>query len=863
MPTGLDPRIVGLINSTPLPNNFTGGDGLNYSSYFFNAPQIEKQYDFVSKFDLKIADNNLLYVRYAQGKQNSFGDIANGGQRIFPDSPNLVNTFRDPKNIAINNRWSPTAKFTNEFVFGVNLFGFSFDTAEPDPTFPFTFNLVSTSNTNFTYNARRVRTIQLVDNMTFDFSPHIIKTGINFRFNRQVDDRSSIAGTNVEPVIGFSNGSFSYTGFGLPATGINATDLTNLQNTVNNYLGRIGSITQGYVASLENPGQFAPPLSRWDFTAKYPEYDVYIQDTWKFRPNLTLDLGVRWEAKLNPSSDDRTILVPNQSLTFGSAPSNTVRWVEGDLFKTDLNNFSPSVGFAYDPFKNGKTSIRANYRLSYDRFPSQLFAANIYQNAPGNTVSGTISGSSAASLNLLIRNGIPNVAPTGTPDSLRQPPVFTTNSITVIDPDLQFPENHQWFVGFQREIWGKNLVEVNYIGRRGTHLFGGYDTNQVNINASGFGETFLQAFNRMRADPTYNSLLINALFTGSSADNTGSATFRGITAVNTALTARPIDGGGAVGTAALAVSQRSCQTADVTAGRCTSTAQQLIGRTIGNPFFFQSFPQFAGSLNVLDSNDVSRYNGLELIFKRRIDKGLAFQIGYTYSLSKDTRSFDPTFTTVSRGAVQSASSTPFDNSNRRFNYAWSDFDRRHVLQATYIYDLPVGRGRQFLGEMPKALDLIVGGWQVSGLLNLASGRPFTVYSGVNTFGNAVNSTANCNGCTRDMGTLIQDGTPATNYWFSQAQRDMFSVPNAGELGNTGRNFFIGPRQFQTDISLTKKFSFTERLSFDLRVDAKNLTNSPSYGIPTATVTSAGSLGRIANAVTSFSRKIQFSGKLNF
>ncbi|MBO0211749.1 hypothetical protein, partial [Vibrio sp. Vb0877] len=71
------------------------------------------------------------------------------------------------------------------------------------------------------------------------------------------------------------------------------------------------------------------------------------------------------------------MLAPNQLFTIGATPTNTLRWQEGKLFPDDWNNFGPSVGFAWDPFKSGKTSIRANYRLSYDRFPSQVFANSI------------------------------------------------------------------------------------------------------------------------------------------------------------------------------------------------------------------------------------------------------------------------------------------------------------------------------------------------------------------------------------------------------------------------------------------------------------------------------------------------------
>lgn len=86
--------------------------------------------------------------------------------------------------------------------------------------------------------------------------------------------------------------------------------------------------------------------------ANYPELDFYVQDNWRLRPNFVVDLGVRWEAKLNPSSEGRPILVPNQGFTLGSAATNTLRWAAaGDLFKNDYSKILPSIGFAWDPFK--------------------------------------------------------------------------------------------------------------------------------------------------------------------------------------------------------------------------------------------------------------------------------------------------------------------------------------------------------------------------------------------------------------------------------------------------------------------------------------------------------------------------------
>lgn len=849
---GLDPKLLAVINSTPLPNNFSAGDGLNTAGYTFGTPGRERQYDFVTKFDYKFNDNNQLYVRYAQGEQNTFGDGgANGGRPIFPNSPNIVDTFRSPKNFAANYRWSPTANVTNEFIFGISTFAFKFDTPEPDASLPYAFNNSATPNINFSYNARSVKTYQYIDNLTWIKGNHIVKGGINFRFGKAFDDRSNVAGSvngftlQIEPLVRFDAPTASLSAFNLPTTGINtANDLPRLRGTINDLLGRIGTYAVAYVSDPDNPNQFAPAGTRWTFTATYPEYDFYAQDTYKFRPNLTFDLGLRWEFKLTPKSDGRPILAPDKPFTIGAPPANDIKFVEKKLFNNDLNNLSPSIGFAWDPFKDGKTSVRANYRLAYDRFATFLFSSSIFQSTPGNTFQGTNAAFNQAGN--LIRNGLNvNLAPTTTPDSLRQPAAFGTGSITVIDPDLKFPEIHQYAVSFQREILKNAVLEVTYIGKRGTNLIGGYNSNQVNLRASDprcGSQTFLDAFiavqNSTNASNPNGVCLINYLINGNNNSGAGTATFR--TQFSSQL------GTNSVGAVAQTLSQRT--------GTTSLTANGF------SQYFFQRYTQYLGGLFVIDSNDYSRYNALELIFKRRFNRGLGFQLAYTLSKSKDTRSFDPAFTTVSTGSSQAASSTPFDINDRSLNYAPSDFDRRHQFQATYVYELPFGRGRTFGSGIPKALDYIVGGWQLAGNVLWTSGSPFTVYSGANTFSNVVQSTADCNGCNPHIGELVQEN--GTNYWFSAETRAKFSNPATGTNGNTGRNFFIKPRYFQADMSVTKKFKLTERFNFDLRLDARNVFNTVSFDNPTAVLTST-IFGRIRDSVISGSRKMQVSVKLNF
>jgi hypothetical protein len=873
---GLDPTTQRLINAAPLPNNFTTGDGLNTAGFSFGAPQIEKQYDFVIKVDHAFNDRNTIYVRYAQGAQNTFGDNGNAGLRSFPDSPfNRTDTFRNPKNIAFNYRWTPTATITNEFVVGLNKFAFLFTNPDPTPV-PFILNLPRDpfSVVPTIDNQREITTYQLVDNISFVKGSHTFRGGINFRFQTHDDTRSSVGGFNINPQVTFSrtvnppptSGSFN---FNLPAAGagsINNADRNNLQSAINDLLGRVGNIQQSFVA--ESDSAYAAPGTHFLYVSKYNEYDFFFQDTWKIRSNLTFDYGVRWEPKMSPRSGaDDVVLRPDRPIRLGETPTDQIRFVEGKLFDDDWNNFAPSIGFAWDPFKNGKTSIRANYRLAYDRMNTFLASSAIFPNTPGTTL-GINDATFAARPNETsrLRFGLPQLAPTATPAALRQPVPFSTASLTVFDPSTRFPKTNQWSLSLQREVRHGFVFEANYIGRKGVGLFGAYDVNQVNIFASDArcpGETFLAAFNTIRSGTATTSCLANLLFTGSTANNTGSASFR--STFSSELNQ------GSVASAALLMSQR------VVGGN-----RQIVTNGF-TPSFFQPYSQFTGGLNVIDSNDFSTYHGLELQISRRVGRGLLMQMAYTLSKSMDTRSFDPAFTVVARttntgtGASPSGQNTPLDIRNRRLNYARSDFDRRHALQGYVVYDLPFGRNRRFLKDSSGIVNQVVGGWEVATSMILQSGRPFTVYSGAFTVSNVVLSPANCSSCSPGMSDVVLDPSTGTTFIFTPEQRALFSTPAPGELGNTGRNFFTGPRFFNLDMTIRKKFHFGERRNLEFRADINNLTNTPSFEFPIAATASIGTqspgftgspstnstFGRIRDSVNSNSRRIQLGIKFNF
>jgi outer membrane receptor protein involved in Fe transport len=163
--------------------------------------------------------------------------------------------------------------------------------------------------------------------------------------------------------------------FKLPSDINTTTDRPRLQQSINELLGRVGTMRQAFVA--ESNDKFAPPGTDFLFDARFAEYDSYVQDTWKLRPNLTIDLGVRWEIRKAPDSKGVAILRPDKPFTVGSDPSNALRWEEGNCLMM-TGTTSPLLSGCWDPFKDGKTSVRANYRLTYDRLNTFVFSSFIF-----------------------------------------------------------------------------------------------------------------------------------------------------------------------------------------------------------------------------------------------------------------------------------------------------------------------------------------------------------------------------------------------------------------------------------------------------------------------------------------------------
>ncbi len=831
---GLDRTLQALIAKSPLPNRFDVGDGLNTAGFVFSPDEAERQRDQTIRIDHIINPKNTIFGRMTYGYAKTLCDSVNGGLRIFPGADCLVNTNRTSYNAALNWRANPTPNITNELVAGWNQFLFAF----PNPFFDLSRTSYSAPVAiaeSYTFgNERQLKTAQLVENFSWLRGSHALKFGGNFRYQQHLDSRGSVGGVNVGQIVDFARATnvVDPTAFGIPADINQTVDRANFETHINYLLGRVGSITRAFVADGATDS-FKADIFKFD--ARFPEYDFYMQDTWKVRRNLTIDVGLRWEFKGRPGNPDNRIFTPNQNITAGAPPSTTVRWAPGDLYGNQTKNWGPSLGFAWDPFGTGKTSVRANYRLAFDRIPTFLLSSFVFPNTPGTSI-GVVNRTFGQGGGRLA--DLPNTTlPTQKPSALAQPIAYSDASITAVDPGLQTPKTNMWSFSLQREIAKRTVVEATYIGRRAYNLMGAYNVNQAEIFRNGF----LEAFNVVKAggeSPLMNNLL--RADTRVRAGESGSQFVRrqyGPSVNNNSV--------------AFIANQLS---------RVLVGGQNLPAASGLGANFFNPYPQFGGGLTLIDSNDWSTYHALQVSLNRQFQTGASINLIYTLSKSLDTRSFDPTFTAAAGGAGQSASSSPFDIFNRKLNYGISDFDRTHVLQSTFVYELPFGKGQRVMGSAGPWLNRLIGGWQLGGLFRATSGRPFSVYSGENSFSSYVGAFADCNGCTRSDGQVkTENGFP---WYFEPSLRSKFSLPAAGTLGNTGRNFFRGDMLVNLDLSFLKRTRITERLGFEIRADMTNFTNTPSFGFPTTTVTSP-LFGRIGGSISSTARQTMLGAKLTF
>jgi hypothetical protein len=258
------------------------------------------------------------------------------------------------------------------------------------------------------------------------------------------------------------------------------------------------------------------------------------------------------------------------------------------------------------------------------------------------------------------------------------------------------------------------------------------------------------------------------------------------------------------------------------------------------------YPQYSG-INGDMFNALSNYNSVQLSLRKRFTNGISYDANYTYSKFLDTQD---SAGWGGRGGTQYYQ----DAFNPARNYGYSNLDIPHALRGDVVYQLPFGVGKRYVSQ-PGLFDALIGGWQASVIFVATSGTPYTPIFSSNSSTGAQAGTLYPN--------LVGDpnlSNPTLRAWYNKAA---FAKPALYTFGNSGRNILRGPKMTDVDFSLGKSFHVPrlEGSALQIRIDATNVLNHPSFANPNNTVDAANA--GVISGTTVGGRNIQLGARFYF
>jgi hypothetical protein len=552
------------------------------------------------------------------------------------------------------------------------------------------------------------------------------------------------------------------------------TEFLHVQTKINDLNATIGSLSFQNRFSRRDPNLpggsavadlllgLPTSLALTSFTVMDQGQDMqfyFIQDDYKVTSRLTLNLGLRYEFATPPREKN------NNFANFDPKTGATIFAKDGDIFDRSLihpdrNNFAPRIGFAYSP--TSRWVIRGAYGIFYTHTVRQGREGLLGFNPPflvDNLIQTNVMGAQA----------VPSAAPfrlvNGYPSGLLDP--NTLNPTTVLrraqDPNQRTPYIQQYNFGIQYELLKDLLLDVAYVGNKGTKLNGFRNLNQraVTTNANG----------------------------------------------SQSAGARP-------------------------------------------------FPTL-GDIQWMENRVNSSYHSLQTRLEKRFSAGLTGLISYTWGKAL-TQSPDHISTSGGGAGVDVGTfRQPQDGNNLRAERGLAEFDIKHRFVASYIYELPFGRGRRFGNDWNAAADLLLGGWQVTGIHALQSGLGLTATLGGATVLNIGGERLARPNLAGDP--VLPESQRTLQKWFNTDAFAAFN-PSPRAFGTAGVGIMRGPGLVNFDFTLAKNFNLTERRYFQFRTELFNAFNRANFGPPNIARDSSG-FGQILSAANA--RIIQFGLKFYF
>jgi hypothetical protein len=672
----------------------------------------------------------------------------------------------------------------------------------------------------------------------------------------------------------------------------NTTQQGNARSLYALLTGRISYITGMYKYDKSAGQYIQKPLQHFDLNELAKAGGIFIQDSWHFLPNLTVNMGFRWD--FTAASTDLNGMYHSANLSSIWGPSGV-----GNLFKpgTLTGNMNPtideianpynswyvtpqpSLGIAWSPkfgdgllkkiLGDGNTVIRSSFSYRNYTVPYQYFWNNAtdygsfyYQFYTATARNSTAPGSFAPG-SLFLGQSYPSFS--YDPSSyLKSIPAgnFTFNNssqgngINGMDYNISQPTIMSWTFGIQQKLGKSRALEVRYNGNRALHQWLSLNVNEVNVFENGFLDEFVKAQNNLKinggssfanlnpAGGTVALPIMTAAFTG---DKNGSQTASGfrngtfITNLNT----------GGVGAMASTLTTYGsvpyfCNLVGASFAPCARMGYTGAGG--GYPInFFQANPYGSGiPVTVMTDPGYSNYNAMQVDFRQQYWHGLQFNVNYTWSHSLGVAPGG-----TAGGNDWTGAYTTYTLRNLRESYG-PTIDVRHVVNISGNADLPFGSGKMFFNRKGP-LDRVIGGWNVGTIMTIRSGSVGRITGGYSTFNNLADGGVNLNGITREdlQNAVGLYRTPSVGIGVVQMIDPKFRTTGVGAntqyiTANTtpgkyvGSFYIYGPGSVECDMSINKVTTITERSKLTFQAQFLNAFNHPIFrGVPSGGVRGSG------------------------
>lgn len=856
---GENAAVLALLQTYPLPNDPTSGDGLNTSGFRFAANERRKFDTYIARIDYNLTSDgrNSLFWRGNLQNDNQGGAPQFPGQApsstLLDDSkgfgtgytavlsPNKVNTFR----------WGFTRQAGANS--GISLL--------PEVTLAGLDSPASFSRSS----QYRVPVHNLIDDFSWTKGSHTLQFGANVRLidNYRSNYNNSFPSANINLGwllnSGIANRNVPFDPALAGYTPVSDGFGRQYDNTV---MTLVGMVTQGNAIynydKTGTPLALGSPLVR-DF--KWNEYESYAQDSWKVTRNLTVTYGLRWTLLQPPYESHGNQVGPCVLSGSTCTPISLTNWLntstqqgaiggaainaphisfapngqangKAPFWNWDYRNFAPRVAVAWAPDfsggwlahifgTKGKTSIRGGYSLGYDHFGAAT--VNSYDSAGSygltsqvSNVPGSVTVSSAPRFTSLtdIPAGLLPSAPAGGFPATPSSAAFAIS--WGMDRSMLTPYAHAVDFSISRELSRDLILNLAYVGRFSRRLPEQEDVamplNLVDPKSKTDYFTAATTLAKMaRSGVDVSKVQPIAYFENLFGPLAGTNLGNGPLSATQVVYSQFLNN---IGNETYALFQLDLPDSQSGAGL------NVPGHSYPSYRFYHD--QYS-ALYTWRAIGTASYSALQVTLHKRFSTGLQGDFNYTWSRSMDWTSQAERIPTSG------------GNNGAQIINTWnptqlrgaSDYDTPHQINANWIFETPVGKGRRFGAQMNPVLNAIVGGWQLNGLFRWTSGLPYSIDEG-----STWPTNWDIEGWGQFVGPLshsdLKRGSGPNAFANPQAVFNAFRIDYPGESGT--RNPLRGDGYFGLDAGLSKIFQPAERVRIRLRWDVFNVTNSVRFDV---------------------------------